>query len=134
MNDSVLVTFCSSEEEQIREIINSPEIQKTLNSGNDQEIIIVGFDADQLQTMFSVFRSMIIKNKEQDEKDPIMEGIEGENITLLLLNAQYPMTPISDRRSVLMTPTIDKRTGVRLIALEKGTREYPARSHPTPAD
>lgn len=114
ITDHPAVTFCNSKEERIKEMVNSLKRQKALNAGNDPWMTIVGFDANQLQEMFEVISAMIIG------KDPIMEGIDAKNITLLQLNALYPVGP-----------TVDNRTGITIAAIRKGEPAFPM--HPTPA-
>ena len=108
----LLFIFCNSQEEQVREIITVLKGQEFARGNDDSWMGIVGFNADQLQKMFETISLMII------EKDPILEGIDGENITVLQLNAPSNST------------ITDKRTGLKIAAIKKGEPAYP--THPTP--
>lgn len=129
---TIAVTFCNSEEERIREIFRSLKLQKSLSINDDPEMIIAGFNADQLQKMFEIISIMITENekKQENEKDQSLESIDANNVTILQLNAQHP---INDGRARSNAPIADPRTGVRLIALGREAREYPARSSSAPS-
>lgn len=113
VTDTVEVTLCNSEEERIKEIINSLKNQKVQRASDDPWMGIAGFNADELQEIFNAISVMII------EKDPILEGIDGTNITILQLNAPSSST------------VTDIGTGLKIAAIKKGEHAYPM--HPTPA-
>ena len=107
------ITFWKSEKDRIQGMIEALK-EKKARRPNDPWMYIVGVNPDQLQEMFEAIPKMII------EKDPILEGIKGKNITILRLNA-----PETSRR-------IDEKTGVTFVTLKKGEPAYPL--HLTPAD
>ncbi len=95
-------------------IITSLKEQRKQKTNNDPLMYILGFIPEQLQEVFEGISQMI------REKHPLMEGIDGGNITILQLNA-----PLSNR-------FIDEETGVTMATLKKGEPAYPM--HLTPAD
>ena len=76
-------------------------------------MIIVGFDAVQLQKMFQDIPSMI------KEENSIMKGVDPKIITILQLNAKNHMDSITD-----------VRTELTLAALKREESDLPM--HPTP--
>lgn len=74
---------------------------------------ILGFDHN---GMLGIFHALSMMN---DQKDPALEGIDLSNITVFELDA--PSHNV----------TVDKRSSLKLIALERGELVNPVR--PTPA-
>lgn len=116
ITDPVTIIFCNSEEKRIEEIINSLKNKKALSASDNPWMGIVGFNANQLQNMFEALSIMFI------QEDPIVQDINANNVVIFLLNAKYPTKKT----------LVDQRTGLRLVALQKGGSVFPM--HPTPAD
>lgn len=110
ITDPVVVTFCNSEKKRIKKIIQS--LKKNQSASDDPWMCVVGFTVDPLKEIFEAISKMIINN------DPVLEGVDGKNITILQLNA-----PTSNA-------FIDRNTGLKFAALRKGEPSHPM--HPTP--
>lgn len=111
ITDPVVVTFCNSEKKRIKKIIQS--LKEKQSASDDPWMCVVGFTADPLKKMFEAVSKMIINN------DPVLEDLDGKNITILQLNAPATST------------FTDRRTGLKFAAIKKG--ETPNPMHPTPA-
>ena len=96
-----------------REIIATLKEQRKERARGNNQMFIVGFSDKQLRRIFEAASTMVI------EKHPDMEGVDGNNITILQLNA-----PSNNK-------LVNKETGITIAAIRKGQPAYPM--HPTPA-
>ncbi|MBI4096621.1 MAG: hypothetical protein HY425_02785 [Candidatus Levybacteria bacterium] len=110
----VTVTFCNSKQKKVEEIITSLKLKKALNAAKDPWMGIITTTTDDARALFERISVLLTT------KDPITEGMDGKDITILQLNADLHNT------------ITDMRTGLKIVTLKKGELAHPM--HPTPAD
>lgn len=113
VNSPIGITFCDSEENRTIEIIKALGLKKSLGENNIPQMYIVSTTEGDAHGLFEKISNLITT------KNLIMDGVSGEHITILQLNAS------------VRSKITDMRTGLSLVALKRGEPAYPM--HPTPA-